>query len=338
LSTRHTVPEEGSRRVVRQAGRMSELDAGGRRLERLRLELDDEGIRLSLDDGLLAMVLAELDYARHPHAHEGVAPRYGALLSTAEVWTAERTGPIEHVDVGEVPIGVVRRLADGRSSFVARTLHGPARLVCFDRTREYESSAVHLTVSTGALVVQRLGRGWVRLCTPQNVVTWDGTHWSSKPLSSHVTERVLSTLTDADPDVLVNLLEFCMHWLGAARVGGALVWHPGGDPHDLTNLGFAASVSIPELDLTRRTHFAPLLNALAQYDRAALVDPRGRVSTVGVHLRSSERTRRTVAPHHGTRHTSALRFSSDEPSAAVFVVSSGGALSIFWQGRRLDHG
>ncbi len=195
---------------------------------------------------------------------------------------------------------------------------------------------MHLTVATGALVVQRLGRGWVRLCTPQGVATWDGMHWSSKPLSSHVTDRVMRIITAAEPDVLVNLLEFCMHWLGAGRVGGALVWRLAGDPRELAHLGFGAAVSIPELDLTCRTHFAPLLNALAQYDRATLVDPRGRVSTVGVHLRSSERTRREFTPSQGTRHTSALRFSSDEPSAAVFVVSSGGALSIFWQGRRLD--
>ena len=321
---------------VRQAGRVTEPDANARRVERLRLELDDEGIRLHADGALLAMVLAELDYARHPHAHEGVAPRYGALLSSIEVLTAQRVGSIEHVDVGDVPISVVRRLADGRSSFVARTVGRPDRLVCFERTREYESSAVHLTVDTGALVVQRLGRGWVRLCTPHGVATWDGTHWSSKPLSFHVSDHVTGVIPAADRGVLVNLLEFCIHWLGAGRVGGALVWRLAGDPRELAHLGLAASVSIPELDLTSRAHFAPLLNALAQYDRAALVDPRGRVSTVGVHLRSSERTRREFMPYRGTRHTSALRFSSDEPSAVVFVVSSSGTLSVFWQGHRLD--
>jgi DNA integrity scanning protein DisA with diadenylate cyclase activity len=284
----------------------------------------------------MAMVLAELDYARHPHAHEGVAPRYGALLSSSEVLTADRVGPVERVDVGDIPLSGVRRLADGRSSFVARTVRGPARLVCFDRTREYESSAVHLAVATGAVVVQRLGRGWVRLCTPQGVATWDGTHWSAKSLSSDVAERVGRIIPAAAPAVLVNLVELCMHWLGAGRVGAAFVWRLDGDPRDLTHLGLAAAVSIPELDLTRRTHFAPLLNALAQYDRATLVDPHGRVATVGVHLRSSEKTRRELSPFRGTRHTSALRFSGDEPSAVVFVVSSGGTLSIFWNGRRLD--
>ena len=112
------------------------------------------------------MLLVELDYARHPHAHEGVAPRYGALLSSG-VPTTNTVGPLALVDVGDVPLNVVRRLADGRSSFVVRTVGARDRLVCFDRTREYESSAVHLTLGTGALVLQRLGRGWVRLSTPE---------------------------------------------------------------------------------------------------------------------------------------------------------------------------
>lgn len=317
---------------------MPELDARARRVERLRLELDDEGVWLPADADLRELLLAELDYARHPHAHEGVAPRYGALLTAAAPTTAG-VGPLEAaclVDVADIPLDVVRRLADGRSSFLARAVGGLTRLVCFERTREYESSAVHLAAGTGALVLQRLGRGWVRLTTPEGVATWDGIHWSTKPLAAHIAERVAPALSGADPTVLVNLLEFGTHWLGAGRVGATLVWRLDGEPRELGHLGFAASVAIPPLDLTRRAHFASLLNALAQYDRAALVDSRGRLATVGVHLRSSERSRREVAPYRGTRHTAALRFSADEPAAAVFVVSSGGQLSVFWHGRRLD--
>jgi hypothetical protein len=314
---------------------MSDLDAHGRRVERLRLELDDEGIWVPDDEALCELLLVELDYARHPHAHEGVAPRYGALLSSG-VPRTNSVGPLALVDVGDVSLDVVRRLADGRSSFVVRMPGARDRLVCFDRTREYESSAVHLTIGTGALVLQRLGRGWVRMSTPLGVATWDGMHWATKQLSINIAERVAPTLTGADPTVLTNLLEVCTHWLAAGRVGATLVWRLDGDPSTLGHLGLAPAVAIPELDLTSRTHFAPLLNALAQYDRAALVDPAGRVSTVGVHLRSSEASRRDLAPYRGTRHTAALRFSGEEHSAAVFVVSSSGALSVFWQGRRLD--
>jgi len=72
-----------------------EPDAHERRLLRLRHELDDDGIRLPVEDaGLLGLLLTELDYARHPHAHEGVAPRYGALLTSPD---ALRQEPVEQL-------------------------------------------------------------------------------------------------------------------------------------------------------------------------------------------------------------------------------------------------
>jgi hypothetical protein len=312
-----------------------ELDAVARRMQRLRHELDDDGIWLPDDLDLLELLLAELDYARHPHAHEGVAPRYGALLATAEELRRQPAQTLEQVDLSEIPLDVARRLADGRSSFVARLVGGPDRLVCFDRTREYESSAVHLTVGTGALIVQRLGRGWVRLTTPKGVATWDGIRWSTKPLSTDLANRVAAHAPTADPVVLANVLELCTHWLSAGRVGATLVWRLDGDPCQLGHLGMATAVDIPSLDLTRRSHFAALLNALSQYDRAALVDQAGIVRTVGVHLRSTESSRR-IPPYGGTRHTSALRFTADEPTAIAFVVSANGPLSVFVRGARLD--
>jgi DNA integrity scanning protein DisA with diadenylate cyclase activity len=312
-----------------------ELDATQRRLLRLRHELDDDGIWLPADDGLRALLLTEIDYARHPHAHEGIAPRYGALLATPDALHTPAFERLEVVDLGAIPLATARRLADGRSSFVARLVGGPDRLVCFERTREYESSAVHLAVATHALVVQRIGQGWVRMSTPDGVATWDGIHWSTKVLSMTLVERVAPHVPDADPVVLANLMELSTHWLAAGRVGATLVWRTDGDPHELDELGMQVAVPIPPLDLRRRAHFAALLNALSQYDRAALVDPDGEVRTVGVHLRSSERSRREIPPHRGTRHTSALRFSADCPTTLVFVVSSNGTLSMFHRGERL---
>ena len=46
-------------------------------------------------------------------------------------------------------------------------------------------------------------------------------------------------------------------------------------------------------------------------------------------------SRRQLAPYRGTRHTSALRFSWDEPSTVVLVVSSNGTFSVFRRGERL---
>jgi hypothetical protein len=75
-----------------------------------------------------------------------------------------------------------------------------------------------------------------------------------------------------------------------------------------------------------------LQSVLSQTDRAALVDPDGMVTTLGVGLRSSDLAVSLVDSTGGTRHTSARRFSFDEPSAIVFVVSTAGPVSVFSDG------
>jgi hypothetical protein len=329
------VPHNGRPSLSAPASSVRGLDVAAGRRERLRHELRDEGVWLPPDDGHRELVLAELDYARHPHAHEGVGPRYGAILGPRHASLGIVT-PVSVLDVGDTSLDVVRRLADGRSSFVARTVGCRDRLLCFDRTQEYESSAVQVAVATDAIVIQRLDRGWVRLVTPVGVATWDGIQWENKLLSVRIAELVHPTLATADPAVLAGILEFAVHWLGAGRIGATLVWRLDGDPHDLPHLGFGAEVGIPPVSLTNRAHYPAVLSALAQYDRAALVDDVGGVRTLGVHLRTSERSRNEIAPFGGTRHSSALRFSADAPNAALVVVSSHGSLSVFWHGQRLD--
>jgi DNA integrity scanning protein DisA with diadenylate cyclase activity len=93
-----------------------------------------------------------------------------------------------------------------------------------------------------------------------------------------------------------------------------------------------AALSIPPMDVTCREHRSPLLSVLAQSDRAALVTPDGHIDTIGVALRPSRSSTEAVDPSGGTRHTSARRFSFDEPQSVVFVVSAAGPMSVFQHG------
>ena len=314
---------------------MTDVDAQARRIERLRHELIDEGIWGHDEDPRTSLLISELDYARHPHRHEGTAARYGAIISASKP-PAAAIGPAELIDIDGASLDVVRLLADGRSSFVVRVVDKGDRLVCFERTREYESSAVHLAMKGDGLIIQRLSNGWIRLTTPYRVATWDGVGWNVKALSDRQIERVLDEIGPADQTLVANLLELCTHWLGAGRIGATIVWHPDGDARELGHLGFNAAVDVPPLDLRNRNHFAAMLNALSQFDRAAIVDADGRISQVGVQLWSSDASRRNIPSHRGTRHTSALRFSADAPDAVVFVVSSSGTLTVCRAGRRLN--
>ena len=101
-------------------------------------------------------------------------------------------------------------------------------------------------------------------------------------------------------------------------------------------MGFGAEVEIPPLQVANRQHYAALLNVLAQTDRAAIVEADGRIDTVGVALRATDRAAHEVPAFRGTRHTSALRYSYDTPSALVFAVSSAGPVSVFRGGQLIS--
>ncbi|MGH9243939.1 MAG: diadenylate cyclase [Acidimicrobiales bacterium] len=123
-----------------------------------------------------------------------------------------------------------------------------------------------------------------------------------------------------------------MHWLSAGRVGATLVLALTERARSLRHLDLTQAVDLPPLQVTRTEHFPSLLSVLAQADRAALVHSTGQVSAFGVGLQWTERAAALIPLTGGTRHTSARRFSFDEPGSLVLVVSEDGPVSVFADG------
>jgi hypothetical protein len=86
------------------------------------------------------------------------------------------------------------------------------------------------------------------------------------------------------------------------------------------------------LSVTQRSHRPALLSALAQLDRAVVVEATGTVTHLNVGLVPSPESIATVPAVRGTRHTSARRFSFDEPRAIVAVVSQDGGVTVYSDG------
>jgi hypothetical protein len=166
-------------------------------------------------------------------------------------------------------------------------------------------------------------------------VTWDNTRWAVKPRAERVAGAIHRAIPEADQKVEIGLLRLCLHWLSASRVGALLVWSPSSDPTLLDGISLSSAVRLPKLDVTCRENLPALVNVLAQSDRAALVDPNGIVDTLGVALRSTRAAVAGVEPFGGTRHTSAQRFSFDQPECVVFVVSAAGPMTVFHRGRAI---
>ena len=87
-----------------------------------------------------------------------------------------------------------------------------------------------------------------------------------------------------------------------------------------------------ELRIQRPNDLAPLRHGLAQSDGATVFDGDGVLRRMGVHLVPSREAEEAVRPLGGTKHTSALRYSYDDPAAVVIAVSDDGPVTVMRQG------
>ncbi len=276
--------------------------------------------------------LVELAYALRPPSHEGDDPSYGAILLDGPLDPAVLAlGPLDHelVPIDDVDPAVARRFADGSRTFVVRHREGIATLLCFGRAMAREYDLVILQRLLGGLVVQRHPTGQVRTYGPAGVVRWNGIAWYHEP----PIEDMLAALGDAVAGIpeadLRLLLLFATHELSPRRIGAILIWRPGSEePHTRWERRHHRA---PRVGLAHPGGTAAIANAVAQTDGAAVFAPGCHLAALGVRLVPSP------ASHHidligGTRHTSALRYSFDDPDALVIVVSDDGPVTVMRRG------
>ena len=297
------------------------------RLRRLAEELDEEGFGHIVEDQP-AMLLDELDYALRPPVHERRIPSYGAIVgpsSEPEAWTSTTELIAERrrtVDYGDAQI---RRFADGISSWAVRSVRGVDELVVFDRSAGSERDLVILAAAAGAHIVQRHPSSVVRVVGPHGVLRRDAVGWHHVPPLASWLDEVPGCVDAGHLTVLGRLLDFAVHDLGARGIGATLIHHPTGD------LAIAHEQRLPlppELRIDLPHDLAPLRHALAQTDGATVFDRSGTLRRMGVHLIPSRTAEAEVGAVRGTRHTSAIRYSHDDPDAVVVVVSEDGPVTV----------
>jgi DNA integrity scanning protein DisA with diadenylate cyclase activity len=113
------------------------------------------------------------------------------------------------------------------------------------------------------------------------------------------------------------------------RIGALLIYRPNGDPGPMVEERLPTP---PPLRIRAATNLAPLRHALAQVDGAAVFDADGVLRQLGVRLIPSNAAEESVEALKGTRHTSARRYSHDDPLATVIAVSDDGPVTVFRNG------
>lgn len=279
------------------------------------------------------LVIEELDIALHPPVHEQRVPSYGALIapaSDADEWLAETELVPTRRRVEEFTDIHVRSFADGQSSFAVRRGEGLDELIVFDRPAGSERDLVVLSRAAGATIVQRDESGVVRLVGPAGVLRHDLAGWHHEPQVDTWLAGVPECTAEGELTVLGRLLAFAVHDLGARGIGALLVQRFTDDPGS----PFESMLPTPPaLDINRSADLAPLRHALAQTDGATIFDADGVLQTMGVRLVPSPGAESEVDSIGGMRHTSARRYSHDDPRANVIVVSDDGPVTLFRAGK-----
>lgn len=310
------------------------------RVRRLREELAELGYVPADQSGYVPAdgsdpveaLFTELDYALHPVVFERRIPSYGAVVGPSTdvgAWESSTSLSIAYRPTSRYPLIAARRFADGLSSWLVRESDGTGGVAVFDRPAGSERDLVVLSAAMGATLVQRHPSGVVRIAGSHGVLRWDGLSWHAEPPVARWIESMGECLDVGDRQVLTQLLEFAVHDLGARGIGALFVYRAGDDPGP----GFEERLPTPPpLRISNPTDLAPLRHVLAQVDGATVFDRSGVLRQLGARLVPSAEAEAGVDGFRGMRHTSARRYSFDDPTAMVIVVSEDGPVTVLRNG------
>ncbi len=315
------------------AGRTTAIESG--RIRRLREELDelDPSILVGLDDP--RPMLEELEYAIRPRIHERRIPSYGAIVRPAvksSRWSDGTRISVAHRSVEDLADSAVRRFADGITSFVVRGRAGVNDLVVFDRSVGSERDLTIVAEASGATVVQRHPNGVVRAAGSFGVLRLLGFDWQLEPPVKRWLDIGSCVIDPLSYETLKRMLGFAIHDVAARNVGATFVITPEGRLSGMVERRYGRP---PDFRIDRPADLAPLYHVLGQVDGAAVFDHTGMLTELGVRLIPSAAAEDQVEPFGGTRHTSALRYSHDDPQATLIVISEDGPVSVMRAGKRL---
>ena len=314
---------------------MPEPGAGRRR--RLAEELAESGLQAEGSDAFRALMIEEIDHALRPAVHERRVASSGTILEPASdpaTWEAGTQLVITRGPADEQPLPAARWFADGLSSWLLRRTDGTNEWMVFDRPAGSERDLVVLSDVFDATIVQRHPAGRVRVVGSFGVLRWEGFSWHHEPPVSRWIDAVTAGSDHGDRGVLGAMLAFAIHDLGSLGIGALLIYRPDADPGPPVEERLPTP---PPLRIRAVSHLAPLRHALAQVDGAAVFDADGVLRRLGVRLVPSSEAEDTVGAVRGTRHTSARRYSRDDPRATVIAVSDDGPVSVFRNGDVLGH-
>ncbi len=302
-------------------------------IRRLAEELSELNADIATSVSEPVAVIEELHYALRPPVHERRVPSYGSIVdpvTPSDEWAGAVGFEVASRSVVDLEDSTARRLADGIVSWTVRSPTEIDNLVVFNRSVGSERDMTILSESTQGVIVQRHPSGVVRAVGPFGVLRHDGINWTLQPPVEQWLDRERCLTESMAEATFDRLLRFAVHDLASRGIGATLVVAQDGELQPGVEQRFGRP---PEFAIDQPSDLAPLYHVLSQMDGAAVFDHDGRLQHLGVRLVPSVEAEAEVNAYRGTRHTSALRYSFDDPAAVIVVVSEDGPISVVQGGQ-----
>jgi hypothetical protein len=299
------------------------------RLELLKREAKASNFRfLPISNIPLNLELEELAACLYSQTHERQVPPYGVVFCKRALPPSET---LRLIPLDDTSVRVYRQFADGRRSFLIYSPHGKRQFGLLRHAFGDEYTMLQLSNMVRGIVLQRQQGGLVKIVQGGEVYTIRGRTWSVKRSVSAAYDRIIASLGNIKvPDfgeTIFGLLNICYYSLSPDGIGATLVWC-------LTDVGERPGADLRPLGISVRdpSSYRLASHILRYQDGASFVLSTGELATTGAHLTYSARAAENVKLTHGTRHTSAARFTFDHSDTMAFVVSQDGLVTVFSDG------
>jgi DNA integrity scanning protein DisA with diadenylate cyclase activity len=322
-----------------------------RRLQRQRrliAELDDEAVDLQIagDHPAFPVIIDEISYARQSPVHEGRRSPYGALV----VDNVERLAALADaggqllsravidlcgIEPDARDLNHIRKMCNGLTTFLVRSPRGPEAL--FELNLVADEQRLAQLISPDIRVVQRGPDGVVKVFVLSRVYVFEHDEWRAKVYSSDAAAKLERIFFPNGPDRMVDrlsdLLSLCLHTLSSRHIGSTFVWFPDPErPPLLTPQEDWGRVPSARLFVGRPHHMEPIATLLAAIDGACVVKSSGEIERIETKLAPTSKAMDLISAEGGLRHTTAKRYSFDDPNCIVFVVSHDGPVTVYSDG------
>lgn len=297
--------------------------------EVLKAELNENNLigRFIQDNDNL---IIELAYAIDIHEHEGLIIPYGfincfdnKIPMGAKIISKSK----------DLVLDDAHKLANGKNLFVYYDNEEYEGLIKLDKEITTELDLINLIRnSSKPNICIRNKDGVVTYTVGNDFLIQKHRQWRCKFSTENAIQSIVNHYSAAPTDLIKKILDIMYYCLSPKGVGATIILMLNKSVPAHQMLDIRNNIDFLNLNIDNQADIIVLENIATTNDGAIIISFDGKIIGFNAHLHHTENSKDIIPSESGTRHTSARRFSYDNPNCLALVVSSDGPVTIFSDG------